>query len=134
ATSNEVVMLDADTGVELARAGTAAEPTSVALLPGYLVVASRKSHHLEAFPRELGKSKIVRLRPEQPDLRGTDFVGVDHLVPARGTLVGVATVAKLGDPAQPTYYGSFNASPFEQELFVLGGDLEAKPAGIVQLP
>jgi len=135
ATSNEVVMLDADSGVALKRVKTRTEPTAVALFGRHLVVASRKSSELELFPRELGAGlQTVKLSPGKPGLSGNDSLGVEHLVHARDKLAIVATVASLGDASQPTYYGGFNSTPFSQELFVLGPDLHPESLGSVALP
>ncbi len=135
ASEGAVVMLDADTGRELARVNTGVEPTALALFGPGLAVGSRKSDVVRMYARSLAGAAVER-RVIVPQLDPTIAVsaGVEAFAPEGGRLIVVAPVAEVGNITAATYYAGTRGSPVTQELFSLSERLELKRLRNVVLP
>jgi len=132
---NAVVMLDAETGQQLARAELGVEPTALALFPAGLAVGSRKSDVVRVYARSLeGSPAERRIRVGQIDPSIAVTAGVEAFAPEGQRLIIVAPVAEVGNITAATYYGGTRGSPVTQELFSLSADLELKRLRSVVLP
>ncbi|MBK7859454.1 MAG: hypothetical protein IPJ65_12685 [Archangiaceae bacterium] len=138
-TSAAVVVLDLDSGRELARADVGVEPTALGLFGGGLVVGSRKSAALQVHPRGLDAPPERVKLPVPESVSGAPMsVGAELLVPVGEQLAVISPVAELGRVEQPTYYASETSggSPLTQNVLLLeaGTRLKLKRLGNLVLP